>query len=171
MRMLWLYLLLLMPLSAGAFCFKEAGQRYKVDPLLLQAIGIQESGLRQGATNKNRDRHGNVISTDYGVMQINTINANRLVKMGLINQPDDLLKNACFNVQAGAWYWPNTYGCAATPGAAWDPTTPVSSYLQGRKPRGCGMPSASVCCTTASRPKAHPQPTWPSANNCVLTGM
>ncbi len=103
MRMLWLYLLLLMPLSAGAFCFKEAGQRYKVDPLLLQAIGIQESGLRQGATNKNRDRQGNVISTDYGVMQINTINANRLVKMGLINQPDDLLKNACFNVQAGAW--------------------------------------------------------------------
>ncbi|MBD8792712.1 lytic transglycosylase domain-containing protein [Pseudomonas syringae] len=103
MKTLCLYLLLLMPLSAGAFCFKEAGQRYKVDPLLLQAIGIQESGLRQGATNKNYDRQGKLLSTDYGVMQINTINANRLVRMGLINQPEDLLRNACFNVQAGAW--------------------------------------------------------------------
>lgn len=102
MRMLML-LLLLMPLSAGAFCFKEAGQRYKVDPLLLQAIGVQESGLRQGATNKNYDRQGKLLSTDYGVMQINTINANRLVKMGLIAHPDDLLKDACFNVQSGAW--------------------------------------------------------------------
>ncbi|RMT25279.1 hypothetical protein ALP52_05349, partial [Pseudomonas amygdali pv. mori] len=42
MRGLWLVLVLSMPLQACAFCFQEAGQRYGVDPVLLQAIGIQE---------------------------------------------------------------------------------------------------------------------------------
>lgn len=128
MKMLML-LLLLMPLSAGAFCFKEAGQRYKVDPLLLQAIGVQESGLRQGATNKNFDRQGKLLSTDYGVMQINSVNANRLVKMGLITRPEDLLKDACFNVQAGAWVLAqhlrvcgNTWRCLGSYNAGFKPS-------------------------------------------------
>lgn len=103
MRMLWLALVLLMPLPAAAFCFQEAGQRYHVDPLLLQAIGVWESNLRQTAVNQNRDSTGKLISTDYGVMQINTSNANRLVRLGLIQRPEDLLADACFNVQAGAW--------------------------------------------------------------------
>ncbi|RMT65059.1 PilT protein, partial [Pseudomonas syringae pv. theae] len=103
MRGLWLVLVLSMPLQACAFCFQEAGQRYGVDPVLLQAIGIQESNLQPGAVNLNRDSSGNVLSTDYGVMQISTRNANRLVSMGLIRHAQDLLTNACFNVQAGAW--------------------------------------------------------------------
>lgn len=103
MRMTWVLLLFLLPLPASAFCFEEAGQRYRVDPLLLEAIGVQESGLRAQALNQNRDGSGKVLSTDYGVMQINTSNANRLIQMGLIRRPEDLLADACFNVQAGAW--------------------------------------------------------------------
>jgi soluble lytic murein transglycosylase-like protein len=103
MRSLWLVLALSVPLPASAFCFQEAGQRYRVDPFLLEAIGIAESQLRPGALHHNRDPAGNILSSDYGVMQINTGNANRLVSLGLIQRPEDLLDDACFNVQAGAW--------------------------------------------------------------------
>ncbi|AOE82527.1 lytic transglycosylase (plasmid) [Pseudomonas lurida] len=103
MRMLWVVLVLLMPLPAAAYCFQEAGQRYHLDPLLLQSIGVWESNLRQTALNHNVDKSGKLLSTDYGVMQINTSNANRLIRMGLIKRPEDLLGDACFNVQVGAW--------------------------------------------------------------------
>ncbi|EFW77483.1 lytic transglycosylase domain-containing protein [Pseudomonas savastanoi pv. phaseolicola] len=129
MRCLWLVLALSMPLQASAFCFQEAGQRYGVDPVLLQAIGIQESNLQPGAVNLNRDSSGNVLSTDYGVMQISTRNANRLVRMGLITRAEDLLTNACFNVQAGAWVLAqhlrvcgNTWRCLGSYNAGFDPS-------------------------------------------------
>ncbi|MBM0210494.1 lytic transglycosylase domain-containing protein [Pseudomonas syringae group genomosp. 3] len=129
MRGLWLVLVLSMPLQACAFCFQEAGQRYGVDPVLLQAIGIQESNLQPGAVNLNRDSSGNVLSTDYGVMQISTRNANRLVRMGLITRAEDLLTNACFNVQVGAWVLAqhlrvcgNTWRCLGSYNAGFDPS-------------------------------------------------
>lgn len=107
MRSLWWILLVLvslLPLQVSAFCFQDAGQRYKQDPLLLEAIGIKESGLHQQAMNQNRDKKsGKVLSSDYGVMQVNTIHVNRLIQMGLISRPEDLLADACFNVQVGAW--------------------------------------------------------------------
>lgn len=102
-RNLWFCLILLIPLPSFGFCFQEAGQRYAVDPLLLEAIAIQESSLRQRVINRNVDDSGKVKSIDYGVMQINTSNAKRLVRMGLIRTPEDLLLDPCFNVQAGAW--------------------------------------------------------------------
>lgn len=129
MLRLWLCLLMVIPLPTFAYCFQEAGQRYEVDPLLLEAIGIQESGLQQGVTNKNFDETGKWISTDYGVMQINTANANRLIQMGLIHSPDDLLKDACFNVQAGAWVLArhlrvcgNTWRCLGSYNAGFHPS-------------------------------------------------
>jgi soluble lytic murein transglycosylase-like protein len=103
MRRLLVLLVLWLPLPAWSFCFQEAGQRYGLDPLLLQAIAIQESNLRPLAVNYNRDDKGRITSTDYGVMQINTDNAERLIRAGLISRPEDLLRNACFNIQAGAW--------------------------------------------------------------------
>jgi soluble lytic murein transglycosylase-like protein len=104
MKAIWLLIIaLLLPLPAAAFCFQEAGIRQQVDPLLLEAIGIQESGLNASSINYNRDDHGRVVSADYGVMQINTANAQRLMALGLIKRPEDLLRDACFNVQAGAW--------------------------------------------------------------------
>ena len=129
MRLPWLILALLMPLQASAFCFKEAGERYKVDPLLLEAIGIWESGLRTVAVNHNRDATGNVLSSDYGVMQINTLNAKRLIGLGLIKRPEDLLADACFNVQAGAWVLArhlqvcgNTWRCLGSYNAGFHPS-------------------------------------------------
>lgn len=129
MRMVWILLVLLLPLPASAFCFQEAGLRYRVDPLLLEAMGIRESNLRQQAVNQNRDRSGKVLSTDYGVMQINTSNAKRLVQMGLIRRPEDLLVDACFNVQAGAWVLArhlricgNTWRCLGSYNAGFHPS-------------------------------------------------
>lgn len=129
MKRFWLCLLLALPASCFAYCFDAAGQRQEVDPLLLEAIGIQESGLRQNAVNRNYDDNGKLISTDYGVMQINTANANRLVKMGLIHRPEDLLKDACFNVQAGAWVLArhlrvcgNTWRCLGSYNAGFHPS-------------------------------------------------
>jgi soluble lytic murein transglycosylase-like protein len=129
MKTLWFSLVLLMSPPAHAFCFQEAGQRYQVDPLLLEAMAIQESNLRQRAINQNRDDHGELISTDYGVMQINTRNANTLISMGLIHRPEDLLADACFNVQAGAWVLArhlrvcgNTWRCLGTYNAGFHPS-------------------------------------------------
>lgn len=95
--------LLLLPISAFGYCFQEAGARYGIDPTLLQAIAIKESRLNKTAKNQNIDKSGKVVSTDYGVMQINSVNANSLVSMGKIRRPEDLLVDACFNVLAGAW--------------------------------------------------------------------
>lgn len=129
MRWLWLVIALSIPLQASAFCFQEAGQRYRVDPVLLQAMGIQESNLRPGLVNVNRDADGNVLSRDYGLMQINTKNVNRLISMGVIKRPEDLLTNACLNVQAGAWVLAqhlrvcgNTWRCLGSYNAGFHPS-------------------------------------------------
>ncbi|WP_275375682.1 transglycosylase SLT domain-containing protein, partial [Xenorhabdus bovienii] len=44
-----------MPIHAQAFCFNEAGARYKVDPLLLRSIATVESNLSPSAIGKNRN--------------------------------------------------------------------------------------------------------------------
>lgn len=129
MKTLSVLLMLWLPLPAWAFCFQEAGQRYGVDPLLLQAIAIQESNLRPQAVNHNRDEKGRITSTDYGVMQINTGNAEQLIRLGLIQRPEDLLRDACFNVQAGAWVLArhlrvcgSTWRCLGTYNAGFNPS-------------------------------------------------
>lgn len=86
-----------------AFCFNEAGQRYHIDPLLLRAIALQESGMNPGATNDNKDSKGHVTSTDYGVMQINSTHIPELIKLGVLHSKEDLLQKPCLNVQIGAW--------------------------------------------------------------------
>jgi soluble lytic murein transglycosylase-like protein len=129
MSCLWLVFALLIPLQASAFCFQEAGQRYRVDPVLLEAISIKESSLQPRAVNVNRDALGNVLSTDYGLMQINTRHAKRLMSMGIIKRPEDLLGNACFNVQVGAWVLAqhlrvcgNTWRCLGSYNAGFAPS-------------------------------------------------
>ncbi|HHV3685079.1 TPA: lytic transglycosylase domain-containing protein, partial [Salmonella enterica] len=74
-----------------------------IDPLLLKAIAIQETGLKPTLIGKNRDKKGNITSRDYGLMQINDGNARRLISMGVIKSYQDLLSNTCLNIQAGAW--------------------------------------------------------------------
>lgn len=88
---------------AKAFCFKEAGARYQIDPRLLKAIARQESGMNPKAIGVNRNKEGKIVSRDYGVMQINDNHIPRLKKMGVLRHQDDLLNNPCLNVQIGAW--------------------------------------------------------------------
>ena len=95
--------LLLLSLQASAFCFQDAGSRYRIDPLLLKAIAMQESGLNPHAINRNHDRHGRVTSTDYGLMQINSTHVPELVRLGIIRSRQELLDNTCLNVEVGAW--------------------------------------------------------------------
>lgn len=90
-------------LPAQAFCFNEAGARYQVDPRLLKAIARQESELNPRAIGHNRNEAGKIISSDYGLMQINSDHVPKLVQMGVLKSRDDLLNNPCLNVQIGAW--------------------------------------------------------------------
>jgi soluble lytic murein transglycosylase-like protein len=89
--------------AAQAFCFESAGEKYKIDPLLIRAIVIQESGLNPKAINHNKNKAGKVISTDYGLSQINSTHIPGLIRMGVIKSKDDLLNNPCLNIQIGAW--------------------------------------------------------------------
>lgn len=76
-------------------CFAAAGQRYRVDPLLLYAIAEVESSLNPRAVNRNRDG-----STDYGLMQINSQHLPRLKSLGI--DATRLLNEPCLSVHTGA---------------------------------------------------------------------
>ncbi|ELO0595366.1 lytic transglycosylase domain-containing protein [Salmonella enterica] len=88
--------------TARAFCFEAAGAKYGISPRLLEAIARGESHLDPRAINVNRDKKGQVNSTDYGLMQINSTHIPELQAMGVIRSADDLYR-PCLNVQTGAW--------------------------------------------------------------------
>ncbi|MHA7594377.1 lytic transglycosylase domain-containing protein [Pantoea sp. XAF26B01_ASV70] len=89
---------------ANAFCFDAAGAKYHIDPLLIQAIATGESSLHAGITHINRDaRTGRAVSTDYGLMQVNSTHIPSLIAKGFISSPQDLLTKPCLNVQIGTW--------------------------------------------------------------------
>lgn len=118
MRLIFFLILILLCTQSEAWCFKEAGQRYHIDPVLLLAIAIRESDLNPAAVGVNLDKNGAVLSRDYGLMQINDSNVAALKKMGVINNSEELLSNSCLNIQAGAWVLANslkkcgmTWGC------------------------------------------------------------
>ncbi|EAS8074318.1 lytic transglycosylase, partial [Salmonella enterica] len=46
----------------------------QIDPLLLLAISIQESRLKSEAIGVNRNSQNQIVSMDYGLMQINSKN-------------------------------------------------------------------------------------------------
>ncbi|HDO7154530.1 lytic transglycosylase domain-containing protein [Yokenella regensburgei] len=93
---------MLVSLPAKAFCFNEAGARYRVDPSLLRAIAQVESGMKPGAIGKNMSGK-KLLSRDLGLMQINDRHVPQLRAMGILNSEQDLLNNPCLNVQIGAW--------------------------------------------------------------------
>ncbi|MEW3137886.1 lytic transglycosylase domain-containing protein, partial [Escherichia coli] len=63
----------------------------------------QESGLVATAINHNKNKSGKIISTDYGIMQINSVHIPELKKLGVIKNKDELLKKPCLNIHTGAW--------------------------------------------------------------------
>jgi soluble lytic murein transglycosylase-like protein len=91
-----LFSLLLLALPASATCWSQAGERYGIEPTLLQAIAITESGLDPSAMNKNNDG-----SYDIGLMQINSRNLPALKKYRISQRR--LLDDPCLSVMTGAW--------------------------------------------------------------------
>lgn len=93
-------LLLFVPTVGAAFCFDEAGQHYNVSPDLLRAIAQVESNLDPHAYNENRNQHGEIISRDFGLMQINS---SWFDKLRDFNVTEKNIYEPCFNVSLGAW--------------------------------------------------------------------
>ncbi|KGA36289.1 pilus assembly protein [Pectobacterium brasiliense] len=90
--------------TASAFCFDAAGAKYQVDTLLVKAIADGESSLNPEAININRDKETRrEVSRDYGLMQVNSTHIPKLIAMGVIQTPQDLLTKPCLNVQIGTW--------------------------------------------------------------------
>ncbi|HEX9079630.1 MAG TPA: lytic transglycosylase domain-containing protein [Desulfuromonadaceae bacterium] len=99
--------LVLLPAPAFPFCFEDAGRAYGISPQLLRGIARVESNMNPAAINRN----GNG-STDLGLMQVNSF---WLKALGAT--PDELLRDACYNVMAGAWI---LKGCIDRHGETWN---------------------------------------------------
>ncbi|MDR6448589.1 hypothetical protein J2794_004720 [Paraburkholderia terricola] len=82
-------------LPARANCFDDAAAYQHVNPLILRAIAWQESRNQPGATHLNANG-----STDYGVMQINSIHLATLSRYGIAR---DALMSPCKNIYIAAW--------------------------------------------------------------------
>ncbi|MDR5835282.1 lytic transglycosylase domain-containing protein [Caballeronia sp. LZ034LL] len=87
---------LLAAASAHADCFDEAAKYQKVNPLILRAIAWQESHNKPDAINKNANG-----STDYGLMQINSIHLDTLAQYGISS---GTLMQPCKSVYVAAWH-------------------------------------------------------------------
>lgn len=101
--------LVVVPVSAHAFCFNEAGKEYNLSPTLLQSIGKHESGLNPNTV------HWNTNGTyDFGIMGINTVHEPELRRLGI---PWQSLADPCTNVRVGAWILSK---CIAKYGYSWE---------------------------------------------------
>jgi len=83
-------------IPAHADCFDEAARYQKVNPLILRAIAWQESHNHPDAVHRNANG-----STDYGVMQINSIHLPTLSQYGISTAT---LMEPCKNVYIAAWH-------------------------------------------------------------------
>ncbi|WP_416414367.1 lytic transglycosylase domain-containing protein [Pantoea sp. App145] len=92
----------LISLAAEADCFNQAGEWFSIDPDYLRAIAWQESRYNTLAINYNRDGNGNVISADYGIMQINDATIRRFRKDYPFVTERLLLDDPCLNIHLGA---------------------------------------------------------------------
>ncbi|PLZ02017.1 BapC protein [Burkholderia sp. WAC0059] len=81
---------------ARADCFDDAASYQKVNPLILRAIAWQESHNQPDAMHRNANG-----STDYGVMQINSIHLRALAQYGISS---NTLMQPCKNVYIAAWH-------------------------------------------------------------------
>jgi soluble lytic murein transglycosylase-like protein len=106
--------------QAHADCFDEAAKYQKVNPLILRAIAWQESHNRPEALHKNANG-----STDYGLMQINSVHLPILAQYGISTST---LMEPCKNVYIAAWHLRqqmNKYGNTWQAVGAYHSETPV----------------------------------------------
>ena len=85
-------------MSGHAFCFKQAGETYQIDPQLLEAIAVHESRLQSSSVLENTNG-----TLDIGLMGINTVHLKDpyLLRAGF-RSPQDMI-DPCTNVKLGAW--------------------------------------------------------------------
>lgn len=117
---------LLMAFNTNAFCFQEAGARFDVNPDLLKAIAFSESSMSQDAVSHNRiPETGEILTSDYGLMQINSSWFPRFESMGI--EKLEIIEDACTNVLAGTWILAMNF---ETSGETW---LSVGAYNAGYK--------------------------------------
>lgn len=90
--MITIIISLFLPIEVFSFCFKEAAEKYQVDPYILIAIAQVESKFNPYALNYNSNG-----SVDIGLMQINSLWQKKL------KDSWKYLFDPCFNVIVGAW--------------------------------------------------------------------
>ncbi|MBD9646374.1 lytic transglycosylase domain-containing protein [Pantoea sp. PNT02] len=88
--------------SVKADCFIKAGEWYSIDPDYLRAIAWQESRYNPAAINTNISKDGKPGSSDYGIMQINTVTMRSLQKEYPGLSKEKLLSDPCLNIYIGA---------------------------------------------------------------------
>ncbi|VFR53695.1 Soluble lytic murein transglycosylase and related regulatory proteins (some contain LysM/invasin domains) [plant metagenome] len=77
-------------------CFDAASEFHQVNPLVLRAIAWQESRHNPKAINRNNNG-----TTDYGIMQINSIH---LRELGAYDISAETLMKPCESIFIAAWY-------------------------------------------------------------------
>ncbi|RQS40711.1 lytic transglycosylase domain-containing protein [Burkholderia sp. Bp8986] len=82
--------------SVRADCFEAAAGYQRVNPWILRAIAWKESRYLTDATHRNMNG-----STDYGIMQINSIHLPELYEYGI---SEATLMEPCKNIYIAAWY-------------------------------------------------------------------
>jgi soluble lytic murein transglycosylase-like protein len=119
-----LLLLLLAPFvcQAAEFCFEDAGQEFRISPLLLESIARTESSLNPRAMNRNTNG-----SVDYGLMQINSF---WVKTYGLSSE--DLLNDPCYNTKIGAWVLKQ---CIDRYGYNWEAVGCYNATSKGKRAR------------------------------------
>jgi soluble lytic murein transglycosylase-like protein len=143
-RFAFIILSLLIPASASAFCFEEAGNEYGLSPLLLQSIAQHESGMNPVAIGKNTNG-----TYDYGLMQINSrwakvLGVEKWMKLG----------DPCTNVRTGAWILAQ---CVRRHGYNWRAVGCYHSNTPGRRERYAGRIAATMA-RNAPRLSSHTLP-------------
>lgn len=81
-----------------ADCFDRAGQYYSIDPDYIRSIAYRESSFNPRAINNNKNKQGKIVSTDYGIMQINSKTLQRFRKDYPQLTVDRLLNEPCLNI-------------------------------------------------------------------------
>jgi soluble lytic murein transglycosylase-like protein len=76
----------------SGYCFDAAGERFGIQPELLEAISYVESRHTSDALNENKNG-----SLDYGHMQINSVWVSKIGKAYIA------LDDPCFCTEVGAW--------------------------------------------------------------------
>ncbi len=110
-------------MASEANCWKQAGERYGIDPAVLVAIAKTESSLNPLALGRNETRRG--ISYDVGLMQINSQWFPTLSQHGI--EPTHLW-DPCTSIHVGAWILANNlrrgdfWEAVGAYNAGWDPS-------------------------------------------------